>query len=424
VAVLLAGCGTSQKEDQANNQGSSQRMSEATNATLVDRCADSASTGEQQKGVGNVLDMLAGLLGKAGVRERGEVSRGEVSRGEVSNGKIAFSPNYDIHVINGEGAHESRLTHTAHLSEQDPVWSPDGGKIAFITPDYTPGEEKSALYVMNADGTNKTQLALDLDLWSYPSWSPDGQKIAFTTGADTPNDLYVINVDGTHKVGLITDSISGNSEDETQLGSPVWSPTGNEIAFASHTVHPVPDNDAISTSKPSSVPAEGLTGIYLIEADGTGLCKLTSTVLTNTAEFLGYSPVWSPDGERIAFYDMETTNVINIDGSGRKPLARGASAAWSPDGQKLAFVNDSSVLDVINADGSGVRRLANTTTAAPGIRPAWSPDGEKIAFPCPAASGAAGTDLCVINADGTEWKRIALKVLPDKGPLAVSWGRE
>jgi hypothetical protein len=100
VAVLLAGCGTSQKEDQGNNQGSSQRMSEATNETLVDRCADSASTGEQQEGVGNVLETLASLLGKAGVR--GEVSRGEVSRGEVSNGKIAFSRNYDIHVIDGK----------------------------------------------------------------------------------------------------------------------------------------------------------------------------------------------------------------------------------------------------------------------------------------------------------------------------------
>ena len=95
VAVLLAGCGTSQKEDQGNNQGSSQRMSEATNEMLVDRCADSASTGEQQEGVGNVLETLASLLGKAGVR-------GELSRGEVSNGKIAFSRNYDIHVIDGK----------------------------------------------------------------------------------------------------------------------------------------------------------------------------------------------------------------------------------------------------------------------------------------------------------------------------------
>jgi len=76
---------------------------------------------------------------------------------------------------------------------------------------------------------------------------------------------------------------------------------------------------------------------------------------------------------------------------------------------------------VINADGSGVRRLANAR--ATGDVPAWSPDGEKIAFPCPAAPGAVGTDICVMNADGTEWKRIALKVASEEGPVSVSWGR-
>jgi hypothetical protein len=45
MAVLLAGCGGSQQEDQGNNQSSSQRMSEPTNETLVDRCPDSGSTG-------------------------------------------------------------------------------------------------------------------------------------------------------------------------------------------------------------------------------------------------------------------------------------------------------------------------------------------------------------------------------------------
>jgi hypothetical protein len=81
MAVLLAGCGGSQQEDQGNNQSSSQRMSEPTNETLVDRCPDGGSTGGQQEGVGNVLETLAGLLGVAGVQERGEVSHGEVSNG-------------------------------------------------------------------------------------------------------------------------------------------------------------------------------------------------------------------------------------------------------------------------------------------------------------------------------------------------------
>jgi tricorn protease len=165
-------------------------------------------------------------------------------------------------VIEGEGAHESRLTHTAQSFEENPVWSPDGQKIAFTTP------EDRALHVMNANGTNKDQLAVDLLSSVIPSWSPDGGKIAFTTGEDGfSNELSVINVDGTHKVRLITAAFSGNSEDRIQLGNPVWSPTDNKIAFASRTVT---DTHASSSAEPASIPAEGLAGIYLINADGTG----------------------------------------------------------------------------------------------------------------------------------------------------------
>jgi len=119
--------------------------------------------------------------------------------------------------------------------------------------------------------------------------------------------------------------------------------------------------------------------------------------------------------------------VINIDGSGRtpKPLTEGTSATWSPDGQKIAFLTGayesdvSTVLNVINADGSGVRRLANTTETGPQFSPAWSPDGEKIAFFCP---GGKGIDLCTINADGTGLTRVALKVAPEGSLETASWG--
>jgi TolB protein len=167
---------------------------------------------------------------------------------------------------------------------------------------------------------------------------------------------------------------------------------------------------------------KGLTGIYLINVDGTGLSKVTS------AESGASNLVWSPDGEQIAFYDSDImgdpTYVINTDGSGRKPLVEGYSAVWSPDGQKIAFVTDSKLpnvwlLHVINADGSGLRRLTNTI-GAPLPPPAWSPDGEKIAFPCSADPGATANALCVIMADGSEWKRISLKVA---AAIGVSWGR-
>jgi len=417
MAMLLAGCGSSQREDQGDSQGgereerSSQQTPEptteetsesTTNEALVGSCADSGSTDGHQE----------------------QASGGEVSNGEIAFSRLLTDTNRDIYVVDGEGAHETRLTHTARSSEWYPAWSPDGQKIAFIksVPEKSVmrkntltiiRKESSTLYAMNADGTNKTRLAVDV--WSKPSWSPDGGKIAFTT--HDQSDLSVINADGTRKVSLITASFAGKLEDRTLFGRPVWSPNGNKIAFASQTLDE--DYDA-SSSASASAPTpvdEGLTGIYLINVDGTGLCKLTDT------EALAYGLGWSPDGEQMVFYDEDTTNVINTDGSGRQQLARGASAVWSPDGQRIAFVNDDSVLATINTDGSGVvTTLADTTGMTPDTLPAWSPDGENIAFPCPSAHGGERADICVTNADGSELKRIALDIGSAGILTDVSWG--
>jgi TolB protein len=396
MAVLLAGCGSSHGSSQ-REVGSSQQTSEpTTNETLVGRCADNGSTVRQQ----------------------------EVHHGEVSNGRIAFARitegamtaySKGIYVIDEEGAHETRLPQNTQF-EANPVWSPDGQKIAIGT------LRELSLYVMNADGTNQTQLAENVSPGTIPTWSPDGGKIAFTRIGSYARrtDLYVINADGTNEARLNT-SISGRYE----LGNPVWSPAGNKIAFAGLSL---PDTSASSSAEAASAPAERLSGIYLINMDGTGLCKLTSTAGELILQF-GY-PVWSPGGEKIAFSDVGTLNVINADGSGRKQLTSSTYGpgpgqyAWSPDGKRIAF-SDVGTLNVINADGSGLRYLTNTAGPSSLALPTWSPDSEKIAFSCTfKATVDAHTDLCVINADGTGLKRIASNVAPDEYRLAASWGRE
>src|SRR5215204_6420721 len=206
------------------------------------------------------------------------------------------------------------------------------GKIAFLRYPISDPPPYQALHVIDEDGTDETHLtnisAGDVPpaVTSHvpPSWSPDGQKIAFLRNAietrpgdEGATDGFVIDEDGTNETRL-TKSDSD------------------------------PDSAGASTE-----PAAEMDGIYVINMDIAGLCQLTST---------GISPTWSPDGNKIAFYDKDAINVINADGSVRKKLTDTAPAqspaAWSPDGERIAFVKQAD-LYVINADGSGLRRLAS-----------------------------------------------------------------
>jgi hypothetical protein len=89
---------------------------------------------------------------------------------------------------------------------------------------------------------------------------------------------------------------------------------------------------------------------------------------------------------------------------------------------KIAFSRTNADLTsrvyVIDEDGTNETGLTDNLPSASG--PVWSPDGEQIAF---AGRRDSPFDIYVMDADGTEWKRIALKVASEEGPVSVSWGR-
>jgi Tol biopolymer transport system component len=106
--------------------------------------------------------------------------------------------------------------------------------------------------------------------------------------------------------------------------------------------------------------------------------------VTNTPVDEG-APVWSPDGESIAFAatagkDNEEIYTVNGYGSGRTRLTDIPGydhwpPTWSPDGTRLAFTsegteNDSEIY-VMNSDGSGLTRL--TDSPADDAFAAWRP---------------------------------------------------
>lgn len=148
--------------------------------------------------------------------------------------------------------------------------------------------------------------------------------------------------------------------------------------------------------------------ICVMKADGSGLRRITRSPDND------FSPSWSPDSKKIAFSRDGRTNaeifvMDAIDGSGkqnltRTPRAREIDPSWSPDGKKIAFSRSTSSSDdvyVMNADGGKRRNL--TAGAAAGFSPVFSPDGKKIAF---ASSRVGNSHIFVMNTDGTMVKRL------------------
>jgi TolB protein len=164
---------------------------------------------------------------------------------------------------------------------------------------------------------------------------------------------------------------------------------------------------------------EGSAGeLFRVPLDGGPAVRLTRNRASD------YFPVASPDGRRIAFVSSRGGDddiwVMRADGSRPRvltrdrPRARGpapldTAPAWSPDGRRIAFASDRAggegEIYVMNADGSGVRRLTRTARHVIDATPAWSPDGRRIVF----ASSRAGhfnLELFTMRPDGTGLRRL------------------
>ncbi len=149
--------------------------------------------------------------------------------------------------------------------------------------------------------------------------------------------------------------------------------------------------------------------LQIADADGAG----AETALASFEPII--SPVWSPDGKRLAYVSFENKKpvvyihslrdgkrhvVANFKGSNSAP-------AWTPDGARLAVVlsrEGGSQLFMINADGSGVRRLASSS--AIDTEPRFSPDGQWIYF----TSDRGGTpQIYRMPASGGEPQRVTFE---------------
>ena len=256
-----------------------------------------------------------------------------------------------------------------------PTWSPDASAIVFAS-----SRSPAALRVVLPDGTGDRPIPVPMT--AAFAFSPNWYWIAFPTGYGSP--LVIMRPDGSqrHEVPGAAYGVA-----------PSWAPDGRRLAF------------------------QRQDGIYVVNADGSGLRRLTD---------VGAYPAWSPSGDRIAYsaapFNQGGLRIAWVDrladtqllGPG---LVGTGPVEWSPDATQIAFatrwtnqapsqlgvvtVRDGAVRrypvaggvssfdwsptrPVIAVAGSGLQLVELTTSSVRqilpyGDYPAWSPDGDQLA---------------------------------------------
>jgi len=252
----------------------------------------------------------------------------------------------ELFILHSGRARPTQITSTSAFLEDEPAWSFDGRRLAYVV---YPNERPPWLSIANADGTDAHQVGNGI--LRTPAWAPDGKTLV-AVGAEENAILFRVDV------------TSGEDEHLVQAGggadAPAFSPDGRTIAF---------------TLLPTGGSNED---IYLADADGRNVRQLTSDPAYE------YEPRWSPDGATIAFVRGGDLWLMRADGSHARRLTTGLtvdSPTWSTDGSHIAFVISGTgsmnegpqrkSLWFIDADGTNLSNMSFDLYQV--AHPAWRP---------------------------------------------------
>ncbi|GAB5441946.1 MAG: hypothetical protein Fues2KO_22950 [Fuerstiella sp.] len=250
---------------------------------------------------------------------------------------------YDLWQIAADGTQLASVLTLPGRQTQFTI-SPDGNHIVYVdSVEDEDGDRRRSLFRRAFQGGERTQIGSDSSNNTSPVWSPDGQQLLFASDRDSKQpELYLYDF-GTEK----TQRVTQNEWHESPGG---WSPDGRKILF---TRYLPADEDK--------------------QQDGRGaiveltLSDRSEQVLTQLSGYCG-SPSFSPDGRQIAFHRT----------------ADSGSELW-----------------LMDADGGNARAI--TDSFVDEYSPAWSPDGQWIVYTAGTGQDGHGTfDLWLIRPDGSD----------------------
>ncbi len=266
--------------------------------------------------------------------------------------------------------------------------SPDGVTILYTVREIDVSETRylTSLWTAEFEGGSPRLL---IDKWSaivMPCWSPDGRKLAFLSDHDGAMRIWVLLLETGEVASVhLSDEFAGPISTHPMYSGLQWSPDGRKLAFAAHDS--VEDADPYLWKQWYST--EGFPEIrsrvqlWTVDVNGGTPLQLT------TGDHHHGQPVWSPDGKQLAFMANrsrgrdesilwsinENYDIWLISSSGGSPTrlteneGPDTHPVWSPDGQRIAYAtvpyqgshNDVRRLSVVEVETGEVSEVTGSS---------------------------------------------------------------
>jgi len=247
------------------------------------------------------------------------------------------------------------------------------------------------LRVADADGHGAQAILISPEPIVSPVWSPDGTRMAYVSFQNKKPILFVQSLTARQQPAPVANYKGSNS-------APAWSPDGRHLA-------------AVLTK-------DGSSQIYLMNADGSGLRRISFSGVIDT------EPFFTPNGQSIYFTSDRggSPQIYRMPSGGGEAMRvtfegdYNVSPRVSPDGRYLAYISRISGRFHLMIMDLETRQVQALTEGPSDESPSFAPNGRMILYATDVGSRGM---LAAVSSDGRVQQRLSIQAADVREP---SWG--